>query len=128
MYCRLNHHIWANSILATEQYGFRKGHSTEHATFSLTDNILMVWNKKIHIGGILASDCGNHYVLIDKVKHYGIQESTLNWFKSYPSNRRQRTKLSFNKDLIYYSTLEIVKQGVLQGSVLGLLFFYYIHQ
>ena len=52
MYSRLNHHLQANSILATEQYGFRKGLSIEHATFSLTDNILIVWNKKINIGGI----------------------------------------------------------------------------
>jgi len=47
MYCRLNHHLQANSTLATEQYGFRKGLSTEHAAFSLTDYILiylMAWN------------------------------------------------------------------------------------
>jgi hypothetical protein len=46
MYCRLNQHLQANNILANEQYGFRKGLSTEHATFSLTNNILMTWNKK----------------------------------------------------------------------------------
>ena len=33
MYSRLNHHLKANNILATEQYGFRKGLSTEHTTF-----------------------------------------------------------------------------------------------
>jgi len=32
-----------------------------------------------------------------------IQESTLKCFKSYLSNRRQRTKLSINRDQIYYS-------------------------
>ena len=79
MYCRLNQHLQANNILATEQYGFRKGLSTEHATFWLTD-------KKVHIGVIFcdltkAFDC----VLIAKLKHCGIQESTLNWFKSYVS-------------------------------------------
>ena len=37
--------------------------------------------------------------------------------------RRQRTKLSVSKDQIYYSTWEIVKQGVPLSSVLGLLIF-----
>jgi hypothetical protein len=52
MHSRLNQHLQTNNILATEQYGFRKGLSTEQATYSLTNNILMAWNKKIHIGGI----------------------------------------------------------------------------
>jgi hypothetical protein len=46
MYCRLNQHLQTNNILATTQYGFRKGLSAEHAAFSLADNILMAWNKK----------------------------------------------------------------------------------
>jgi hypothetical protein len=45
MYCRLNHHLQANNILAIEQYGFRKGLSTEHATFSLTGSILTAWQR-----------------------------------------------------------------------------------
>ena len=93
----------------------------------------MAWNKKIQIGGIFcnptkASDCVKHEVLIDRLKHYGIYSSNLNCFKSYLSNRRQRKILSFKKDQIYYSTFEIVKQGVFQGSVLGPLLFYYTHQ
>jgi len=77
----------------------------------------MPWNKKFHIDGLLcdqtkAFDCVNHDVLIAKLKHCGIQESTLNCFTSYPSKRRERTKSSFNKDQIYYTTWEIVKQGV----------------
>jgi hypothetical protein len=108
MYCRLNHHLQANNILAIEQYRFRKGLSTEHATFSLTDSILTAWNRKTHIGGIFcdltkAFDCVNHDIVIKKLQYYGIQESTLNWFKSDLSNRRQRTKLSINNDQIYYS-------------------------
>ena len=35
MYCRLNQHLQANNILATEQYGFKKGLSVEQATFSV---------------------------------------------------------------------------------------------
>jgi hypothetical protein len=52
MYCRLNQPLCANNILDTEECGFRKGPSTEQATFSLTDNILIAWNKKILIGAI----------------------------------------------------------------------------
>jgi hypothetical protein len=52
VYYRLNPHLQANSILASEQCGFWKGLSTERATFSLIDNILMAGNRKIHIGGI----------------------------------------------------------------------------
>jgi hypothetical protein len=52
MYCRLNQHLQVNKILAAEKYGFRKGLSSEQTTFSLTDNILMAWNKKNHFGGI----------------------------------------------------------------------------
>ena len=107
MYCRLNHHLQIYNLLATEQYGFRKGFSTEHATFSLAD-ILMAWNTKSHVGGVFcdlykAFDCVNH-TLLNKLKHYGVQESTLNWFTSFLSNRKQRTKLSINDDEIYYST------------------------
>jgi hypothetical protein len=43
---RLNQHLQANNTLTTEQYGFRKGSSTEQATYSFINNILMAWNKK----------------------------------------------------------------------------------
>jgi hypothetical protein len=40
IYDRLLQHIEANNILATEQYDFRPGASTEKATFQLTEEIL----------------------------------------------------------------------------------------
>jgi hypothetical protein len=55
MHIRLNQHLQTNNthILATEQYRFRKGFSTEQATYSLTNNILMVWNKNSYWQNLL---------------------------------------------------------------------------
>jgi hypothetical protein len=40
-----------------------------------------------------ALDCVNHDILAAKLEHYGIQDTTLNWFKSYLIDRKQREKL-----------------------------------
>jgi len=133
MHNRLYQHIQTDNILTTEQYGFRKGLSTEQATHSLTNNILMAWNKKIHIGRIFcdltkAFNCVNHNILIAKLEHYGIQDATLNWFKSYMIDRKQSVKINVNRSQTHISTWETVKQGVPQGSMLGpLLFITYIN-
>jgi hypothetical protein len=42
MHSKLNQHLWTNNILATEQYGFRKGLSTEQATYSLTNSLVIL--------------------------------------------------------------------------------------
>jgi hypothetical protein len=46
MYNRLSHHMHTNNILVPEQFGFRKGVSTEDAAFKLEDNVLKFINKK----------------------------------------------------------------------------------
>jgi hypothetical protein len=39
MHSTLSQHLHSNNLLVTEQHGFRKGISTENATFSLTDSV-----------------------------------------------------------------------------------------
>jgi hypothetical protein len=41
-----------NNILVPEQYGFRKGMTTEGVAYKLTDNVLKPVTKKMHVGEI----------------------------------------------------------------------------
>ena len=49
VYARLLDHINTNCILVNERYGFRSQYSTEQATFSLINNILMAINNSLKI-------------------------------------------------------------------------------
>ena len=97
-------------MLVTEWYGFRKDQSTEHAAYTLINGILQGWNSKLQVVGIFcdlakAFDCANHNILIEKLKYYGINETSIDWIKSYLHNRRQRIDIKQN----YSSTWDVVK-------------------
>ena len=55
-----------------------------------------------------------------KLEHYVIRDNMLNWFKSYLSNRKQYVFLNGES-----SAVKEITCGVLQGSVLGPLLYYY---
>ena len=61
-----------------------------------------------------ASDTVNHDILLNKMKHYGIKETSNNWFRSFLTGRKQYTTVG-NAN----STLQNIMYGVPQGSVLG---------
>jgi hypothetical protein len=49
MHSRLSQHLHTNNILVTEQHGFRKGISTENATFRLADSVFISINQKMNV-------------------------------------------------------------------------------
>ena len=116
------------NILNEKQFGFRQMHSTYMAIIELVDKIAnAVERNETTIGIFLdlskAFDTINHDILLHKLEYYGFRGVTLDWFKSYLSNRKQ-----FVCYQIHDSNHKIINCGVPQGSILGpLLFTLYIN-
>ena len=65
-----------------------------------------------------AFDTVSHQVLLDKLKLYGLDQESLNWFSAYFSNRAQYCEIGAAQSVI----IKII-HGVFQGSILGPLVF-----
>ena len=65
-----------------------------------------------------AFDTVNHEVLKGKLNHSGVRGLSLDWFKSYLTNRQHKTSIKG-----IFSDSLTVSCGVAQGSILGLLLF-----
>ena len=115
-----------NNIFFDNQFGFRRGHSTEHAILSIVDKIQRAIDDKEFSCGIFpdfskAFDTINHDILFKKLELYGIRGIARTWFISYLTNRQQT--VSVNN---VTSTPVNISCGVPQGSVLGQYSFCYI--
>ena len=128
MHQRLYNFLEVCEVLFSMHFGFRTGHSADHALICLTETIKSSLDKSRVGCGIFIDlqkdfDTVNHNILLNKMKHYGIRKTALNWFNSYLSNRKQFVCVNGRS-----SSPCNISCGIPQGSVLGpLLFLIYIN-
>ena len=128
IYHRLFKYLAANKILCKNQFGFREGHSTEHAIIQVIDQIKNSVEKNHFTLGVFIDpsklfDTANHHILIKKLNQYGVKGNNIRWFKSYLHNRKKYITLN-NK----CTAFENISCGDPQGSTLGpLLFLVYVN-
>ena len=125
---RLSIFLENNKLLSDNQFGFRSNHSTVHPMLKFMNHVSNALNKKKHCIAIFcdlrkAFDTVDHEILFKKLERLGICGSTLKWFKSYLSERKQFVSI----DGVLSDLLEILI-GVPQGSILGpILFLIYVN-
>ena len=113
----------SNKLLAPNQHAYRKLLSTITCLAEATNYLYRQIDNKRHTALISldlskAFDSINHSLLLNKLHSLGLDKHSINWVKSYLSNRIQMTRFAN-----YTSTTHLVEAGVPQGSILGPLLF-----
>ena len=98
VYNRIINHLNQNNLLNCSQYGFRAGHSCEHALIDLQEVLLDNISHNRHSIGIFLDlsktfDVIDHKILLYKLPYFGIRGLVLNWFENYLSDRYHSTSL-----------------------------------
>jgi hypothetical protein len=125
---QLTNHLELNNLLYEHQYGFQRNKSTLHNLTHLTNYIYSAINDKQYCIGLFldlrkAFDICSHKILLKKLRKYGINGTTYDWFESYLKDRKQRVDIDG-----HLSSETIFNISVIQGSILGpILFLIYIN-
>ena len=121
---RLTTFLDENHFFIKSQFGFRKSTSTQHALTAIINEITKRLNENKHVLLLCLDiekcfDSCSRTVLYRKLQNAGIRGHMLQWIKSYFENRKQRI---FINGVNSSSTCDLTL-GVLQGSILAVLFF-----
>lgn len=124
MSTRLSIFLEENSFFYIKQFGFRQHHSTQHAILNITNFVTKAINNgqfalMLSFDVYKCFDILAHNILFVKLEHYGVRGVSLEWFKSYFKNRKQKVLINST----FSSNFCQIEDGVLQGSVIGVLLF-----
>ena len=128
VFMQLSDYLSENRLLYEFQSGFRSSYSTVTCLIHLTDYIKLENDKGNFTGMVLldlqkAFDTVNHTILLNKLKWFGADDLTVQWFSSNLTCRTQVTDIGGTM-----SEPKGVTCGVPQGSILGpLLFLSYVN-
>lgn len=120
---RILSYVEKNKILYNSQYGFRKKSGTDNAAHEVVNYIRNELDKGRKVSAVFidlkkAFDLVHHEVLVSVLESIGIRGIPLSLLKNYLNKRYQVVKVNGE-----CSDKREIKRGVIQGSVLGSLFF-----
>ena len=119
----------STGMMECNQSAYHKNHSTETCLLKLKTDILDAINKKEVVCLVLldlsaAFDSLEHSLILNRLKYrFGIVGKCLDWFEDYLLNRTQHVTVCNSTGNVVESGKHILKQGISQGSALGLLIF-----
>lgn len=128
MFIRLYSFLVKQNLLYDYQFGFLPRRSTTQATLHFVNQVTEAFEKNHYESGIFldlskAFDTLDHNILLNKLEHYRVRGTSLDWFQRYINNRYQFVGIN-NVN----SSRKSIACGVPQGSILGpLLIIIYIN-
>lgn len=120
----MHSHMTINSLYPELQSSYRQHHSTETALLEVMNDILLNMNSQqvtlmMLLNFSAAFDTVNHDILLERLdKVIGMRSVTLDWFRSYLSDRCQQVCIDGSP-----SNQRHLNFGVPQGSCSGPLLF-----
>ena len=112
-------HVKDHNLKSSQQWAYRKGHSTELLLVKMTEAWRRALDRKLVVGVVFVDfrkvfDSISRPVLLHKLQGLGVAGDIWLWIKNYLANRSQTTSVNGCT-----SEAMPVKGGVPQGSVLG---------